>query len=299
MGTNPTPTMVEVTERTHAVILGPEETLCCFIITDEEPTIVDAATATALDDIVSALHALGVDPKNLGHVVVSHVHLDHSGAAAGLVDWADDATVYIHESTARHLIDPTRLIESTKEVLGDEVYHMGAPGSVPAEAIQQVAADGATIDTGDRTLQVIPTPGHSPDHLAVHDDNDELTFANEAIGRYYPRADCWVPPITMPRFDIDAVATSIETIDRLDPSIIGLSHVGTVAAEEALDRAANRLDEFATAIPAWYESTGSIEATVERVRVDLLDLDGAYPERVVETQAEICTYGVLDDFDLL
>jgi glyoxylase-like metal-dependent hydrolase (beta-lactamase superfamily II) len=265
------------------------------VILDEEPTLIDAATANATEQITEALEGLGVPPSALSNVVVSHVHLDHSGTAAGLAQRASDLDVYIHERTMDHLVDPTHLVESTKQVLGDAFDKLGAPDPLPESNVVPVSDDGLTIDTGDRSLDVVHTPGHALDHLAVWDRRSSVAFTNEAIGRFYPKADCWVPPITLPDYHADAVADSIHSLRDLAPETVALSHVGTLPAEEAFQRAADRLDAFDAQIPEWYEETGDIESTKDRVRGSLLSLADAYPESIVETQADVCTKGVLND----
>lgn len=293
------PPTFEVREGVYGLHLGLDDTLSSFLVVDDDPTLVDAATATSVDAIADRIRDLGVPPADLSNVVVSHVHLDHSGAAAGLAELADDLDVYVHGSTARHLVDPSRLVESTRQVLGEEFEKMGAPDPLPEDHVVRVPDDGLTIDTGERSLEVLHTPGHSPDHVSVWDADSGVAFANEAIGRYYPKADCWVPPVTEPNFDVEGVARSIETLRSLDPAVVALSHVGTLPAAEAFDRATVRLDEFAESIPEWYGETGDLDATVDRVRDHLLTLEGAYPENVVATQARICTRGVLDYYDRL
>lgn len=299
MTTPSSTTPFEVSTDVYGLPLGPDDTLGVFLVVDDEPTLVDAATAASVETIVAGMEDLGVAPETLANVVVSHVHLDHSGAAAGLADRSADLDVYIHESTAHHLVDPGRLVESTRQVLGEAFERMGAPDPLAEDRLVRVPDEGVSIDTGAHTLEVLHTPGHSPDHLSVWDAASGVAFANEAIGRYYPKADCWVPPVTLPNFDAGAVARSTAELRALGADDVALSHVGTLPAADAFDRAAARLEEFTRRIPAWYGETGDLEGTVERVRERLLTLDGDYPDRVAAQQAAICTRGVLDDRGLL
>lgn len=289
------PPTYRVADGVYGIDVGPDGTSSTYLVVDDEPTLVDAATASSVDDIVAALRDVGVAPETLSNVVVSHVHLDHSGAAGGLAAVAPDLDVYVHESTTVHLVDPTRLVESTKAVLGDEFERMGAPDPLSDRRIEPVPDEGLVIDCGERTLEVVHTPGHSPDHVSVWDPVSRVAFANEAIGRYYPEADCWVPPVTMPRFDAAGVFDAVETLRAYEPGQVALSHVGTVDGDGVFARAESRLEEFTERITTWFDETGDVDETVRRVRERLLALDEGYPERVVSTQADICTRGVLTD----
>jgi glyoxylase-like metal-dependent hydrolase (beta-lactamase superfamily II) len=288
------PPSFEIGEDVYGLNLDLNDTLSSFLIIDEEPTLVDAATARSVDTITEEMGKLGLSPGDLSNVVVSHIHLDHSGAAGGLVSAGSDLNVYIHESTMRHLVEPSRLIESTKEVLGDDFEEIGAPEPLPEECIKTVLNDGTIIDVGTRSLEVLHTPGHAPDHISVWDPESEVLFANEAIGRYYPMADCWLPPVTRPNFDVQAVDESIDRLRDYESEVVALSHVGIVDPDEAFERAKIRLHEFVEKIPDWYGEMSDLEATVARVHDRLIDLDDAYPEGVVDTQARICTIGVLE-----
>lgn len=287
----------EITDRVHGLNLGLDGTLSSFVVVDEEPTLIDAGTASAVNQIVEGLKSIGISPRDLSNIVVSHIHLDHSGAAAGLADLAKDLDVYVHESTAHHLVDPTKLIRSSKKVLGDEFEKLGAPNSLTEEYIVPVPDDGVTIDCGQRTLNIVHTPGHSPDHVSVLDQEADIAFANEAIGRYYSRTDCWVPPVTIPQFDIEGVYDAINLLQSFAPEIVAFSHARTLPAEETFSRAEFRMDKFTSQIPVWFDETGDFDETVRRVCEELLTLADGYPEDVVKAQADICTQGILDYYD--
>lgn len=281
-----------VTPDVSEVRVGPHSLISVYVIDAPKPALIETGTAADVDELCRGLRECDVDPGTLHAAVVSHVHLDHSGGVAGLLDRAPELQVYHHRSTSHHLVDPDRLIESSKRALGDQFEAIGAPKPVPEEAIRPVT-EGRSIDLGDRTLEVAPTPGHSPDHLSVWDPTSAVLFANEAIGRYYPADDTWLPPITLPQFDPDGVAESIDRLEQYPAEQLALSHVGSVRSlSAAFEQARDRLDAFMTEIPAWHAEGASLEELVKRVERELLDLEG-YPRSVAGLQADICTRGVL------
>ena len=67
-------------------------------------------------------------------VLLTHIHLDHAGAAGALVERWPDLEVWVHERGAPHLIDPARLVGSARRLYGDEFDRLwgrvvGVPGA--------------------------------------------------------------------------------------------------------------------------------------------------------------------------
>lgn len=287
--------VAEIAEETYTIRLS--ETRSVFLLAAKDPCLIDTGAAADIETLRAGLRRAGVPPAELAHAVVSHVHLDHSGCAGHLVQDAPNLDVYIHDSTTDHLVDPTSLVSSTKRALGDEFESIGAPEPVPESNIVPMTGDQHALDLGTRSVTIESTPGHSPDHFSVVDHGTGIVFANEAIGRYYETDDEWVPPATVPNFDPEAVANSIEQLRERSPTGFGLSHVGfRPNPTDALDRAAARLQLFDERIPEIHRQTGDRAATIDRVRTELLDLSG-YSESTKATQASILTRGFLMYYD--
>ncbi len=277
------------------------EVLSVYLFDDDEPTLVDAGTAAGTDRILAGMAECGVDPGDLSNVVLSHVHADHTGAASALVEAAPDVDVYIHEMTAPHVIDPTELIESSRRAMGEHYDLMGEQGPVPEENVVPVTDDGLDIETGAHTLRLIHAPGHSPDHFAVWNPERRVLFAAECLGLYFPRADQWSPPSTLPNFDAGVVGTSIADLRALDPEEILFPHFGVWPdkPEAAFETAVSELSRFGDWILDRHDATGSTEATVEAVARTLLDLSPPYDPLAGSFYAEIVTKGYLKQYELL
>lgn len=272
-----------------------------YLFDDEEPTLVDAGTAASADTIADGLDACGVAPADLSNLVLSHVHVDHTGAASALVDAAPDLDVYIHESTAPHLIEPGSLVASSKRAMGEHFERIGEQGPVPEDNVVGVPDEGHTIDIGTHSLELIHAPGHSPDHMAVWNPERRLLFAAECLGLYLEDADQWLPPSTLPNFDVETLAASIERLRALDPERIVLPHFGIYPDESsrAFETAATELRRFDDRIRELHEGSGSIEATRRAVAEELLDLSPPYDPAVEAFYARFVTDGYLACNDLL
>lgn len=276
------------------------QAMACYIIDAPEPTLIETGFPKSVSRLRAGLDEIGIHPTSLEHAFISHVHLDHAGGASALVTEVPDLSVYIHESTARHLVDPAQLIESSQRAMGKHFTAIGEPAPVPESNLVLVPESGMTVDIGDRSLDVIPTPGHSPDHIALWEPARERVWANEAIGLYFPIPERWVPPATLPRFHPDHVHEAIETLQALDPVDLVLSHFGNRPhPEDAFEAAAARLDEFNARIPAFFDAyDGDIDRVETAVETDLLDLEGC-SSALVAFETRLQTRGFLNHHGLI
>ena len=286
-----------VTDDVYGIDIGlfDDDVTAVYLFDDEEPALVDAGTAVAADTVLEGIADCGVDPADLRHVVVSHVHADHSGAAADLAEAAPDADVYIHHSTADHLVDPSGLVASSKQAMGDQFEELGAQDPVPRERIVEVGDEGTTVDLGANTLELRHHPGHSPDHLAVWNPERSLLFAAECAVMYLARAERWLPPATLPNFDVDLVDTAIAELRELDPETVVFPHFGVspLAGEELFDLAERELHRFDERILELYAEHEDLAATKEAVAAELIDCSPPYDPGVEGFYANLITEGFL------
>lgn len=266
-----------------------------YLFDDEAPTLVDAGTAASAETIVAGLRDCGVDPADLSTLVCSHIHVDHSGAASALVEQAPDLDVYIHELTASHLIDPSGLVASSRRAMGEHFAAMGEQGPVPEANVITVPEAGTTVELGANSLELIHAPGHSPDHLAAWNPERELLFAGECLGVYLERADSWLPPATLPNFDVDLVDAAIARLRELDPKQIVVPHFGELPHEPAaaFDTAERELHRFDEQIRDLHAETDSLAATKAAVADELIDIAPPYDPAVEEFYASLITDGYL------
>lgn len=286
----------DVTEDVYAIDLQmfDREVLAAYIVDGPEPILVETGYARGVETLQSGIRKSGIELEELTHAIISHVHLDHSGGAAALIEDAPDLRVYIHETTADFLHNPEKLIKSTKQAMGRHFEEFGSPEPLPTENLMRVDNDGLSLSAGGRTLELVHTPGHSPDHLAVWDPASGTLFVNEAIGSYYPRGDTWLPPATLPRFNITDVEKSIDRLREFDAERIALSHFGIREdVDVAFDIAAERLALFDERIPELYnEHDNDLEATERAVQSELVDLE-PYHDNIRTFETRFQTHGFL------
>jgi glyoxylase-like metal-dependent hydrolase (beta-lactamase superfamily II) len=258
------------------VMAGERELNAVYLLDAREPCLVEAGPGADHRRLVDALDLAGVGADDLAHVVVTHIHMDHAGGAGALLRRYPRAVVWVHEVGVKHLVDPTRLIASTARTYGEgrmrELY--GAMDPVHADRIRAVS-DGDIVTLGDRSLEVLHTPGHATHHIAVLDDRSGAMCTGEAIGSYLPWADCFRPALPPPEVDVVAALASIETMRERRPTALLTSHFGAVPnPAEAFDRAAERIGDWSAEVERLLH--GDTDATddditevlMERARVE-------------------------------
>jgi glyoxylase-like metal-dependent hydrolase (beta-lactamase superfamily II) len=286
-----------VTEDVYGIDVGlfDQGVTAVYLFDDEKPALVDAGTAVGAETILKGIRECGVDPAGLEHIICSHIHADHSGAAADLAATAPDAEVYIHETTADHLVDPTGLITSSRRAMGDHFELLGEQDPVPADRVVRVGDEGATLNLGANTLELHHHPGHSPDHIAVWNPERALLFAAECIGMYLPRADRWLPPGTLPNFDVDLVEQAISELQMLEPETVLFPHFGVspVAGDELFDIAQRTLNRFDKGVVEYHDTTEDLAATKVAVAEELIDVSPPYDPLVESFYTDLITEGFL------
>ncbi len=229
-----------------------------YLLEAPRPCLIECGPAQTIDHLIAGLRHHGLDPDDLAHLVLTHIHLDHAGGAGDVAAAFPNASIVVSDVGARHLHEPDRLNASARRVYGplhDRVYGDCTP--IEADRIRGVG-DGEVVDLGGgRELQLLYTPGHAKHHIAVHDSGTGAIFSGDAVGVRLPGMRTIRPATPPADFHLEAALASIDRFARLEPSRIYLAHYGPVdPPDEALAEADERLRLWAaTAEAAWHVST--------------------------------------------
>lgn len=233
--------------------------------------VVDPGPASTIPFLIDVLSGLtdGVDL-----VLLTHIHLDHSGGVGQFCRHYAEAKVVAHPKAARHLQDPTRLWKASLETLGDVARMYGEPEPLSADAMTTAEAQG---------IESLVTPGHASHHISfrVSLGGEKLFFIGEAAGLTLPAGDGpewpYLRPTTPPKFDARAALSSLEAIDRflVGDELLCYAHWGT--AREAKKRVALAK----TQLGKWLSTIETMRvAPVTEIFDHLLECDpllGEYP----------------------
>ena len=200
-----------------------------YLIQGREPVLVETGSQSSVDALLAALVELNVAPTDLAGIAVTHIHLDHAGGVGNVAQAFPNATVYVHEKGARHLVDPAKLVNSAAMVYGDLLDSLyGRLDPTPAERVH-VLEDGETISIdANRTLTTVDSPGHAKHHLALHDSETGLLFAGDAVGVRLPDAGVLRPSTPPPDFDLELAIVSLRKFADRQPTGVALAHFGLV-----------------------------------------------------------------------
>jgi glyoxylase-like metal-dependent hydrolase (beta-lactamase superfamily II) len=251
-----------------------------YLIEGPEPCLVETGSQTSVGTTLAALQELGVGPGDLANVVVTHIHLDHAGGVGDVAAAFPRAKVYVHEKGARHLADPTRLVDSAARVYGDLLDGLyGRLTPTPADRIV-VLADGDQITIGPgRVLTSVDSPGHAKHHLALHDSVTGLLFVGDAVGIRLPGAGILRPATPPPDFDLDLALNSLGRFADRRPTGIALAHFGLTPGDplELLDEAAGILRRWGEVAEAAFQDGRDIAAALDEAFSH--ELEGIDPEQ--------------------
>jgi len=241
---------------------GNERTIGSYLVdTEDGPALFDCGPATTIGALKDGLEQHGVALTDVRHLLLSHIHLDHAGAAGALVREHPSLQVHVSEIGAPHLIDPSRLERSARRLYGDTFDELwGELAPVPAENVRIVG----DLVVG---LRCFPTPGHAAHHVSYLDRDGTLYVGDAAGVRIQPGRHV-LPPTPPPELDVDTWQATIEELERRDPERLALIHFG-VAEDPQRHLAELRLELYDWA--DFVRGGASEEEFVAYVRTELVD----------------------------
>jgi glyoxylase-like metal-dependent hydrolase (beta-lactamase superfamily II) len=265
-----------------------------FLVDGAQPALVETGSQTSVAAVCAALTAAGVGAGDLRWIIVTHIHLDHAGGVGDMAVAFPNATVVVHERGARHLVDPSRLVDSAARVYGpylDGLYGRMLP--TPEERVV-AAADGHRVDLGGgRFLTMVDSPGHAKHHHAVLDEHTGTLLVGDAVGVQLPDVGVLRPATPPPDFDLEQSVSSLRRFAALRPEVMVLTHYGPVeqpletlaAAEEMLHQWVDVADRT---------MRGGAQDDIEGVAAALADAFAELPEGVPDSVRE--KFEVLNGF---
>jgi glyoxylase-like metal-dependent hydrolase (beta-lactamase superfamily II) len=242
-----TPTIIDT--KMH----GGDRITASFLLTGEDGShsLIETGPKSSVDHVLAGLQAAGVE--TLDRILVTHIHLDHAGAAGTLVRRWPDALVYVHEVGAPHLADPAKLWASASRIYGDDMDRLwGGIDPIPPGNIR-VVTDGDEIDIGGRTVRAVETPGHAYHHHAFLDESNGIVFTGDALGVRLPDVGVVRPATPPPEFHLTKAIASIELIRSLGAPQAWLTHFGPHDGGERSPALTELCDESIDALTRWAE----------------------------------------------
>jgi glyoxylase-like metal-dependent hydrolase (beta-lactamase superfamily II) len=235
-------------------MFGQPETTAVYLHAGRLTVLIDTGPRSTVERVLDGLAAASVE--SVDWIVLTHVHLDHAGAAGTLARRFPGARFAVHRRGARHLASPERLWESVSTVYGraaaEELW--GGVDPVPEDRIRPVD-DGDRLELGDLVLRAVATPGHAPHHHALLDEGSGVAYVGDALGVRLPDAGTYDAATPPPDFQYETALRSVERVRGLGAASLWLSHFGPADAGTAPLDVDAACDAAADALRRWREWT--------------------------------------------
>ena len=241
-----------------------------YFLDEDKKTLVDTGPATSSEIVIEGIKQIGNKPADVAYLIITHIHLDHSGGAGTLLKNMPKAQVIIHNRAAKHVINPGRLVHSVIEAQGEEAMIRNGEVVPVDECRVKPAHNGDTITLSDRQLlTLLETPGHAPHELCIHESRNNGIFVGDAVAHHVAGTDISVPVTPPPNFDLELYIDSLNKLMKLDASRLYFAHFGVSdKVKEKIKLAINELkirDEIITKADRENNIDRAVEMVVEHV----------------------------------
>jgi glyoxylase-like metal-dependent hydrolase (beta-lactamase superfamily II) len=216
-GATPGKTGLAMTDAPRLIDLqhvGNDGEIAAWVVGD---VLVDCGPTTCLPRLLAGLN--DVRPRVL---LLTHIHLDHAGAAGTLVERWPELEVHVHPVGLPHLADPSKLQRSAGRLYGDDMAWLwGEIRPVPDRNLRPLA-DGARVEG----FLAAHTPGHASHHVAFFREESGHAFPGDATGVRLGGSDLIMPHAPPPDIDLEAWDRSLDLIESWDAEALCLPHFG-------------------------------------------------------------------------
>lgn len=235
-----------------------------LIVENGRAAFVDTGTNNSVPRLLGALAMHGLDERAVDWVIVTHVHLDHAGGAGLLMQHLPQARLAVHPRGARHMIDPSVLMQGVRAVYGDEITLRDYGELVPVPADRVVTTvDGGVLELAGRALRFFDTPGHARHHHCLWDEYSRGWFTGDTFGIAYPelatpQGPHMIPATAPVQFDPPALHATIARLAAAQPEVLYLTHFGAVRYERRL------ASQMLAQIDKMVEAAGALAGATDR-----------------------------------
>lgn len=260
-----------------------------YVLKEEKLTIIETSASPSVPYILKGLKELNLDPKEIEYIIVTHIHLDHAGGAGFMLQYCPNAKVVVHPKGARHLADPSRLIQGARAVYGEQFDELFDPIVPIQEDRLIIKEDGETLTLSEEcTLTFYDTPGHAKHHFSIHDSVTNGIFSGDTVGIYYEELkedgiDLILPSSSPNQFDPDAMLHSTKRFEELGVNSIYFSHFGVCHQPEKVYEAMRKW------VPLFVESgkTGLEKAPRDNMKKSVEAVEHELKQHVYSYLAEL------------
>lgn len=204
--------------------LGLQEAIGAYLVeTSEGPVLIETGPHSTYEHLKRGLNTHGYRAKDIKHVLLTHIHLDHAGAAWAFAD--QGANIYVHPFGKKHLSDPSVLMDSARRIYQDKMDELwGDMKPIKPEQIITPEHEEEVV-VGNKSFKALFTPGHAKHHIAWQ--LEDTIFCGDIAGVKIGGGPV-VPPCPPPDINIEDWLDSIKLIEEAGAKSIYLTHFGEI-----------------------------------------------------------------------
>lgn len=283
---------MRVNDHTELIELKPhglEGFLSAYVLRGDRIAIIDPGPTASIGGLIDELLELGVEPEDVTHVAATHIHIDHAGGAGKLLEQLPNAKLLVHERGVPHMINPSKLWDGARRVMGERAEMYGEVEPAPSYRVM-AATMGMTVDLGGGVkFKVMETPGHASHALSFYEEKSRGVFVGDAAGMYVMSHDVTLPT-TPPPFFLESALESLARLETIRPEAIYYAHFGFTSQGKRLRCYRHQLTLWAGIIAEAAEEGLGVPETFERLKEkdemvraaeDVLDRSLLYRENVL------------------
>ncbi len=226
-----------------------------LIESDDGLILIETGPVTVFEHLKKALADKGFDWKSVKHVLLTHIHFDHAGAAWKFAE--NGAKIYVHPIGLPHLNNPEKLWNSAKRIYKDDMERLWGEMKPIDKSLLVPVDDGKQLQIGGVKFKAHYTPGHAVHHNAY--EMGSVVFTGDVAGVKINNGPV-NPPCPPPDINIEAWKKSIQKIRAINPKVLYLAHYGPVESpKEHLSDLEKTLDKWAQWIKPFYDEGVSPE----------------------------------------
>ena len=244
---------------------GKTQAIASYLIRDGDAVVlIESGPGSTLSALEAGLANEGLSFRDLTHVLLTHIHLDHAGAAGWLSQ--QGAEIYVHPSGAPHLLNPEKLIASATRIYGDKMDQLWGEFLPVAQNQLKIPKDAEEIVIGSLRFLPINTPGHAEHHYSYI--FEDICFSGDVGGVRIPGFQYLRAPMPPPELHFGRWRDSLALLKGMKFSRIAPTHFGIY---EDVEWHLRSLDETLAGMERWLEKVMERDPSIEELRNEFTD----------------------------
>ncbi|WP_455279216.1 MBL fold metallo-hydrolase [[Eubacterium] cellulosolvens] len=263
-----------------------------FIYRNEKQSIIfDSGMPNSDEQILHSLKKFKIDFRSVSHILLTHRHIDHAGAAAKILEKLPNAIIRLHPFSIKHLAEPSKIFEGGKELFQE----YATPMKKIKESVMKKLQNNEKIYAGQEEIEAIYSPGHTSDHISYYVPSKKIIYSGDVIGSFNTGTGRVYPTSIFPSFNYQKYKQTMKTFHSLDFDKIVFSHFGIAIGRDVKKILDYSLDAHSKLekIVNNYDNKNDKGRLIDELKNSLLEATEIFPKSVRERASELMAKGFI------